>query len=189
MLPAWYCVRTQPKHEHIACATLSRNLGLDVFHPRLKMERPTQRGLVRCVESVFPCYIFVYCELDAYIDKIRYSTGVGGVVHFGDSIPCIPDNVINDLRSCFEAEEPMSVQDRLYPGAEVLMAQGPLLGTRAIVLQMLPAKKRVQILLDFLGRPTVAEVERNDVTVENSCLADLIPTLAHQRRACVGSAR
>ncbi len=42
---AWYCARTKPKHEHIAAANLLKNLGLEVFNPRLRVERATQRGL------------------------------------------------------------------------------------------------------------------------------------------------
>ena len=56
---AWYCARTKPKHEHIAAANVRRNLGLEVFHPRLRIERTTRRGLVRNVETLFPCYIFI----------------------------------------------------------------------------------------------------------------------------------
>ena len=52
-LPAWYCVRTQPKHEHIAAASLGRNLGLEVFHPRLRLERATRRGQMRVIEPLF----------------------------------------------------------------------------------------------------------------------------------------
>ena len=45
--PLWFCLRTQPKHEHIAAATLTRNLGLEVFHPRLRLERATRRVAVQ----------------------------------------------------------------------------------------------------------------------------------------------
>src|SRR5438309_8963973 len=144
-LPAWYCARTQPKHEHIAAAGLTRNLGLEVFHPRLRMERATRRGPVRVIESLFPCYVFVRC-LRERLDEIRYATGVSSLVHFGQKIPIVPDPVIEELQQCFETEEPMSVQDRLYPGAEVTLAEGPFLGSHGIVLRVLPAKQRVQIL-------------------------------------------
>ena len=60
---AWYCARTKPKHEHIAAANVRQNLGLEVFHPRLRMERATQRGVMRVVEPLFPCYIFIRCVL------------------------------------------------------------------------------------------------------------------------------
>ena len=182
--PAWYCLRTQPKHEHIAAASLTRNLGLEVFHPRLRMERATRRGVVRVIEPLFPCYLFVHCTLDNRLDEIRYVTGVSSLVHFGNEIPVVPDLVIEELRQCFETEEPMSVEDRLYPGAEVTVAEGAFLGFRGIVVR-LSARQRVQILLDFLGRTTVTEVDRKSLTLEDSCVADLVPLLAMVPRTCM----
>jgi hypothetical protein len=43
---------------------------------------------------------------------------------------------------------------------------------------MVPARQRVQILLDILGRPTLVEVDRHSVTLENRRVADLMPSLA-----------
>ena len=52
---AWYCARTKPKHEHIAAATLRRDLGLEVFNPRLRSERATFRGVIkRVTDPLFP---------------------------------------------------------------------------------------------------------------------------------------
>ena len=184
---AWYCVRTQPKHEHIAAATLTRNLGLEVFHPRLRLERATRRGVVRVVEPLFPGYLFVRCVLGERLDEIRYVNGVSSLVHFGEKIPVVPEPVIEELRECFETEEPMSVQDRLYPGADVTVAEGAFMGFSGIVVRVLPARQRVQILLEFLGRTTVAEVDRKAVTRENS-VADLLPTLAMNVRMSAAAA-
>lgn len=175
---AWYCARTQPKHEHIAAANLIRNLGLEVFHPRLRIERATRRGAVRVIEPLFPCYVFVRCDLDQRLDEIRYVNGISSLVHFGHRIPIVADEVIEGLRQCFEAEEPMAVDERLKPGTEVTVAEGALLGSHGVVVRTLPAKHRVQILLDFLGRTTVAEVERSALTVMDRSLADLLPGLA-----------
>src|SRR2546430_1851078 len=89
--PAWYCARTQPKHEHIAAGNMARRLGLEVFHPRLRLERATRRGVVRVIEPLFPCYIFVRCHLEERIDEIRYINGISSFVHFGQRIPSVPD--------------------------------------------------------------------------------------------------
>jgi transcriptional antiterminator RfaH len=184
---AWYCARTQPKHEHIAAANLKRKLGLEVFHPRLKMERATRRGMVRIIEPLFPCYLFVRCQIEEQLDDIRYVSGISSLVHFGQKIPTVPDLVIDELKQCFEAEEPMAVEERLHPGAEVAVAEGAFMGSHGIVVRVLPAKDRVQILLDFLGRTTVAEVDRKSLTVENRCMADLMPLLATSARAGVAA--
>src|SRR6478672_8999526 len=96
--PSWFCARTQPKHERIAAANLSKRLGLEVFHPQLRIERATRRGPVRVVEPLFPCYIFVRCRIEQSIDDIRYVSGVSSLVHFGQRIPPIADDVIEELR-------------------------------------------------------------------------------------------
>ncbi len=175
--PAWYCARTQPKHEHIAAGGVRSRLGLEVFNPRLRMERSTRRGVVRVIEPLFPCYIFVRCRLEECLDQIRYVNGISSLVHFGQRIPPVPDDVVDELRECFETEDPMAVQEPLRIGAEVTVGEGAFLGSRGIVVRILPSKQRVQILLDFLGRTTVAEVNRNSLCVEDRSMADLVPAL------------
>ena len=176
--PSWYCVRTKPKHEHIAAAGLVRHLGLEVFHPRMRLERSTRRGIIRVTESLFPCYIFVRCGIGESADAIRYATGVSSLVRFGGQIAVVPDPVIDELRECFEADEPMPVEEQLRAGDEVTVNGGPFMGFDAIVLRVLPARRRVQILLDVLGRPTLVEVDRATVTPDDGSMADLVPSLA-----------
>jgi transcriptional antiterminator RfaH len=175
---AWYCARTKPKHEHIAAANVGKRLGLDVFHPRLRLERATKRGVVRVVEPLFPCYIFVHCILENFSDAIRHISGVSSLVHFGHKIPAVPDEAIRELRECFESEEPMIVEDGVIPGSEVSIAEGVFMGFSGMVVRTLSAGQRVQILLDFLGRVTLAEVDRRSLKVENRRVADLLPLLA-----------
>jgi transcriptional antiterminator RfaH len=176
--PAWYCARTKPKHEHIAAANLQRNMGLEVFHPRLRVQRVTQRGVMRVVEPLFPCYIFVRCVLAESMDCIRHIAGISSLVQFGQRIPVVPDRAIEELRLCFESEEPMMVLDGLAAGTEVTIAEGALLGYSAMVVRALPAVRRVQILLDFLGRPTLAEVDRSTLKLVQLRVADQLPLLA-----------
>src|SRR5690348_1247858 len=150
---AWYCARTKPKHEHIAAANLRKYLGMEVFHPRLRVERSTRRGLVRTVEPLFPCYIFLHCAIEDKLDAIRYTNGVSSIVHFADKIPTVSDTIIHELQQCFDAGEPMPVEERLLPGADVVLGEGAFFGMRASVLRVMPAGRRVQVLLDILGRP------------------------------------
>jgi len=174
----WYCARTKPKHDHIAAANVRKNLGLQVFHPQLRVERATKRGVVHIVEPLFPCYIFVRCLLEDSLDDLQYTPGISSLVRFGNGIPKVPDSVVEELQECFESTEPMTVQDHLSPGSEVLVMEGAFAGMNAVVLRLLPARQRVQVLLDFLGRPTPVEVPRTSVVTERDSLADRIPLLA-----------
>jgi transcriptional antiterminator RfaH len=174
----WYCVRTKPKHEHIAAANLARQAGLEIFCPRLRVERSTRRGIVRVLEPLFPCYLFVRCVLEEKLDDMRYANGVGSLVNFGGLIPRVPEDVVAGLREYFANEEVVLVRDELLPGAEVVVAEGAFEGMRASVLRVLPARQRVQVLLEILGRPTAVEVERACVTLEGNSLAVRAPFMA-----------
>ncbi len=175
---AWYCARTKPKHEHIAAANLHRNLQLEVFHPRLRIERATQRGVMRVVEPLFPCYIFVRCVLEENFNDVKHTAGISSLVHFGQKVPPVDDSIIEELRECFEADDPMTVEDGISPADEVIFVEGAFRGMRAFVLRVMPAKKRVQVLLEVLGGPTPVEVERSAVVLERNTLADFVPVLA-----------
>jgi transcriptional antiterminator RfaH len=175
---AWYCARTKPKHEHIAAANVRKNLGLEVFNPQLRVERSTRRCVVRAVEPLFPCYIFVRCRIEEKLSEIRYANGVSTMVHFGDKIPVVSDSVIHDLQEWFKAEEPVTVHDGLLPGAEVILTDGAFVGMQASVLRVLPARDRIQVLFDILGRPTTVEVARKSIALEKNSVAYLLPFLA-----------
>jgi transcriptional antiterminator RfaH len=181
-ISAWYSARTKPKHEHIAAANLRKNMELEVFSPRLRLEKLTRRGLVRLTEPLFPCYIFVRCVIEERLNEIQHTSGVSRLVNFGGKIPAIPDAVIEELQNCFATDETITVESHLAPGDQITVASGAFAGQNALVLKNLPAKKRVQILLDILGRPTSVEVERDAVMLDKNSLADLAPILAATSR-------
>jgi transcriptional antiterminator RfaH len=174
----WYSVRTKAKHEHIATANLRRHLCLPVFFPRIRLEKLTRRGLVKVAEPLFPCYIFVRCVIEERVNEIQHLTGVSKLVEFGGKFPQVADPIIEDLQKCFGHGDLICVEHRLAPGDEVTVAAGAFAGMNAHVLKSLPAKKRVQILLDILGRPTPVEVGREVIMLTKNALADVAPFLA-----------
>src|ERR1700693_5793092 len=103
MISAWYSVRTKPKHEHIAAANLRKHLDLNVFLPRLRVEKLTRRGLVRALEALFPCYLFVRCAIEESLNDIQHTSGIKNIVHFGGKIPQVPNSVIEELQAHFES--------------------------------------------------------------------------------------
>ena len=133
---------------------------------------------MRVVEPLFPCYIFIRCILENRLDEIRHVTGISSLVHFGRKIPAVPDSAIEELKQCFGSEQPMIVQDGVVPGAEVTIVEGAFFGFSGMVVRALSAGQRVQILLDFLGRVTLTEVDRKSLKPENRRVADLLPLLA-----------
>jgi transcriptional antiterminator RfaH len=122
------------------------------------------------------------------IGPIQYTPGISRLVQFGDKIPHVPDQIIGELQSCFSTDETITVDHLPTPGEEVTMAQGTFAGMHAYVLRNLPAKKRVQVLLDILGRPTPVEVERHAITLNRNIATNLAPLLAVPERREIMSA-
>ena len=157
-VPAWHCIRTHLKHEHIAEAHLRQISGVEVFNPRLRLLRSTRRGRRWSTESLFPNYLFARFELDAMLEKIKYTPAVKVVLRFGDVVPKIPDTVIEDLRQDLAEMGSQVFTDAPMEGEEVEIATGAFVGTRALVARVLPGKQRVRILLDVMGRSVPAEL-------------------------------
>src|SRR5436309_12894864 len=103
--PFWFCLKTQPKHEHIAAGTLRRQLEILCFSPRLRFRRATRRGAVWFVEAMFPGYLFAEFVYSRQHRQVEYSPGIQGLVRFGDQIATLDSNTIANLRQTADEEE------------------------------------------------------------------------------------
>lgn len=158
METAWYCVRSQPKHEHIAAANLRRNHGFDVLNPRIRFKRVTARGSVWVTEPVFPGYLFACFNWSQFLRTVVHTNGVSGVVHFGEFWPTIPENAIHELRHLVGEDEVRTIQQTVEVGEEVELSEGAFAGFTGVVTRVMPARDRVAVLMDFFGQQTVVEV-------------------------------
>ena len=154
----WFCVRSQPKHEHIAAAYLAKEEQMEVYLPRIRFKRSTRRGPVWFTEALFPSYFFARFALKSFARKVHHARGVMGVVHFGDQWPAIPDEVIRELMATVGSEQVHVVPEQPEPGEDVQISGGAFHGLKAVVTRVLPARQRVAVLLEFLGRQTTVEV-------------------------------
>jgi transcriptional antiterminator RfaH len=130
----------------------------------------------------------VRCVVEEKVNEIQHLSGISKLVEFGGKYPPVADSIIEELQACFGRGDIIAVESRLAPGDEVTVTAGVFAGMTAQVLKSLPAKKRVQILLEILGRATTVEVGRETVRLEGNTLADLAPFLAvpgGRERACV----
>ena len=169
--PLWFCLRTQPKHEHVAATALRRQVGIACFSPRLRFRRATRRGAVWFVEAMFPGYLFAEFVYSRQCRQVEYSSGVQGVVRFGDQIATLEENTISNLRQTAYEDEVVTFDPDLQIGQPVRIAEGPLQGLEALVTHLLPAKERIRVLLEFLGRSVEAEVSAPKVLPVSSSRA------------------
>ncbi len=170
---AWFCLQSQPKHEHIAAARL-RQAGVEIFLPRIRFKRKTVRGPAWVTEVLFPAYVFARFDWHESLQMVRHSAGVSRVVSFGGKAPTIPDDVIAALREQVGDKELHVIPDAVQPGEEVEIAGGAFHGLRAVVQQVFPAKQRIKVLLEFLGRQTIVELSSEAVVSEQSARSRLV---------------
>lgn len=160
----WFCVRTLPKHEHIAAAQLrQQSPDIEVFLPRIRYQRNTRRGPAWVTEALFLNYLFARFELTSRLRQVQSARGVRGVVHFGARWPAIPDAAIDELKAAMGADAVKILSRDLRPGDEVEIAGGAFFGLAAVVSRVMPGRQRVSVLLDFLGRQTTVELDRSQL--------------------------
>lgn len=158
----WYCLRSKPKHENIAAAHLQRKLDVEVFFPRISYTKPSKKGLTRLIEPMFPNYLFVRFKQED-LAQVRSAPGIAGIVRFGEHYPTIPNATIHHLQEMTYEDNICVIENKIQKGDTITIAKGPFQGLQALVQQVLPAKERVHILLDFLGRTTELEISKDEV--------------------------
>ncbi len=161
--PVWFCLKAQPKREHLAAIALRRQFGIECFSPRLRFRKMTNRGPVWFVEAMFPGYLFAKFVYAKQLRAVEASHGIRGIVHFGDRLATLPENIVVGLQSTVGAEEVVTIDSSIKIGQSVQIIEGPFRGLEVVVTQLLPAKERVRVLFDFLGRSIEMEVSTTKV--------------------------
>ncbi|MEY2440378.1 MAG: hypothetical protein QOI34_1763, partial [Verrucomicrobiota bacterium] len=154
----WFCLKTQPKHEHLAATSLRRQLKITCFSPRVRFRKPTRRGAVWFVEAMFPGYLFAEFTYARQHRQVEYSSGVQGVVRFGDQVATVDPSMIATLREKTGEDEVVTFNPAIEVGQSVQIAEGPFQGLEALVTRLMPAKERIRVLFEFLGRPIEMDV-------------------------------
>ena len=156
--PIWFCLRTQPKHEHIAAAALRQRLEIRCFAPRVRFPKATRRGRVWFVEAMFPGYLFAQFVFPLLHRRVEHSHGIRGIVHFGDYVATLDPQTMAALQEKTGEEEIVTLDPEIKVGQSVRIAEGPFQGLEVVVTRLLPARERVKVLLEFLGRPVETEI-------------------------------
>lgn len=163
---AWYCIHTKTKCEHIAAAVMSQLPGVETYCPRIRFQRNTQRGKVWFVEALFPSYFFARFDVVESLRAVMHSQNVIRVLEFGGHRVTLPDQTIEDLRTEMNHQEVREVRTTLKIGDEVELTEGPMRGFKGIVDSLHKGQDRVRVLLEFLGRQSLVEVEAGTILNE-----------------------
>ena len=78
----------------------------------------------------------------------------------------MPDELLAQLREAIGEEETAVVSMEPTPGTEVTIIGGALNRMRALVTRYHPARERVQVLLEILGRGVEVELPSSSVLTD-----------------------
>jgi len=89
---------------------------------------------------------------------VEHASGVNGIVHFGEYLATIDPTVVSALQERAGDEEVVTIDPEIKTGQSVQIAEGPFQGLEAVVTRVVPARQRVRVLLEFLGRSVETEI-------------------------------
>ena len=159
----WYCLHTEPRQENKVAQVLQRDLGLDVFAPRIRFQRLRAGRPLWTTEALFPGYLFARFDYFERRRQVNSLPGVSRVVHFGDQPTPVEESIMVELRSLVSDNETVQVSAEPQPGSEVIISGGSMQGLRVLVTRLIPARQRIAILLELLGNTREVEIERDRV--------------------------
>jgi transcriptional antiterminator RfaH len=107
---------------------------------------------------MFPGYLFARFIYSTQHRAVESSHGIRGIVHFGDHLATLPENIVAALQLRVGAEEVVTLDYSIKVGQSVEIIEGPFQGLEVVVTHLLPAKERIRVLFDFLGRPLEIEI-------------------------------
>jgi transcriptional antiterminator RfaH len=171
MLPAesrWYCVKAQPKRENIAYGQLATLPDVEAFFPRVKYRRVSERGARQIVEALFPGYLFAKFSPARHIRAVRYARGVSYIVRQGREYAPMSDTIIHALRSLAATQVLELPPEPWKLGEEVRVIAGIFRGTTGKVAGLIPARQRVQVLLELLGSENRIELPADNLETRHA---------------------
>ena len=166
-LSRWYLAYTKPKQESVAQFNLEQQ-GFEVYLPLFKKFKKTEQGPVALFEPMFPRYIlFRPSRPEQSISAVRSTKGVTTLVRFGFEPALLHDDVVQRIRQVEQLRDQATIEDlnQFKQGQKVRLKHTALGDIEGLVQNV--SSKRVAVLLEILGRPTVVQVDHHQVEASN----------------------
>ena len=162
----WFLAYTKPRYESVAQVNLQQQ-GFDVYLPLYKKFKKTDTGPVSVFEPMFPRYIFFRPSRPTQsIAAVRSTKGVNNLVRFGFEPAVLPDSLVQTIRGLEQSRNQVSLQDAspFKAGQSVRLKHTALNNMQGLVQSV--GSKRIAVLLEIMGRPTVVQVEHHQLEVD-----------------------
>jgi transcriptional antiterminator RfaH len=156
----WYCIRAKPRQENVASATLSTLDQVDVFLPRTQRARKAKSSPLK---PLFPGYFFARFDPVQHLRNVHYARGVAYIVTRKGVPVHVHPQVMIELR-LLSPDGIVEIPDQPHKiGDNIKVISGLFKGDEGVVTQLIPARERVRVLFEILGRPTEVEIDEHEV--------------------------
>ena len=163
----WYCIRCKPRSEKLAAFHLQKLEDVAIFLPRTQRVRKSQ-SVVSSEKPLFPGYIFAQFEPGNNLRAVNYCLGVSYVVKRDQKPVKVPAEVIAELNT-LGADGVLDIVDLPHRiGDDVQIIKGLFRGGEGKIVRLAPARERIKVLFEILGRKTEVEISEEDIDFPSS---------------------
>ena len=159
----WLVAYTKPRMEQVALQNLERQ-AFEAYLPLYKKFKKTETGSVPVLEPMFLRYIFFRpSKAGQSIETVRSTKGMSHVVRFGFEPGIVGSDMIATLKQ-FEAAQNQATLEEMsgFKAGQKVKLKHVALGNMEGLVQSV-SKKRVAVLLEILGRPTVVQLDHHQL--------------------------
>jgi transcriptional antiterminator RfaH len=159
---SWYIVQLKPNSHKIAVRNLQRQ-GFETFLPMHEVTRRTVVKFETVIRPLFAGYMFVACDPEKPPwRQINSTYGVSRMLSFAECPKPMPEALIAGLRARCDSVGKVVPLENFEAGQPVEMHSGPFANFIATLEQM-ASDARVWVLLDFMGKETRVQVDRQQI--------------------------
>jgi transcriptional antiterminator RfaH len=159
----WLVAYTKPRLELVALQNLERQ-NFEAYLPRYKKFKNTEAGPVPIFEPMFPRYIlFRPSKAEQSIETVRSTKGISHVVRFGHEPGAVGEDMVAALKEFETSQNQATLQElsNFKAGQKVKLKHVALGALEGLVQSV--SSKRVAVLLEILGRPTLVQLDHHQV--------------------------
>ena len=163
---AWFLLQFKPNTHRIAESNLNRQ-GFETFLPLQKITRRKRDHFSTKLKPLFPGYMFVtFNPNGAHWRTINSTIGVSKIVSLDSQPNPVPPNLINELMAQCNSAKEFVPSKTFIKGNAVRLLNGPFTNFIATI-EKIDSKKRIWILMDFMGQKTRFSTKPNDLIIKN----------------------
>ncbi|MBT3478901.1 MAG: UpxY family transcription antiterminator [Candidatus Marinimicrobia bacterium] len=152
----WIAVRSKPRAEKVALQQLEKN-GIEAYLPLVRQKRKWSDRMKWVELPLLSSYLFARIELKNSIFVLE-THGISTIVKFSGSIAIVQDEVIKSIRLALEGGYELEPTEYFSVGDEVEVFEGPMKGTKGIVLQI-KGEDRLVIKIDALQQAIAVHID------------------------------